>query len=488
MFNLLILFFLPFVTSFIAFFLFFMSGKKFKVLTFILSLLPLIMLIYGNLEWIGSEVRYNWLSPLSIEFYLKVDALSLLFLFLTAFVIPVSILAVNCEQLSSPNIFYGLVLFLQGLLIGFFTARDLAIFTIFWESMLLPLYFIINLWGGQERQRAAIKFLIYMIGGSALMVAAVLGLYFNAITLLGAGSFDMEVLSKIAGAASYAMPIALIFLLAFAVKTPLFPFHAWLPDAYYQASIPGTILLSAILSKAGIYGILRIGLGFFPEIMQQLSPILLGLAIAGVLYGALAAWSQQDYKRLIAYSSFSHVNFILVGLFVFSDVAHEGAILQALNHGITIAALFLVAGWLQERLLSTNMNAGSGLAKYMPTLCWVTLFFVLSSVALPGLNNFVGELLILYGLFGVHPWLTAFLGVSIILSVIYMLRWMQKMYFGPPSPFQSSWTDITAVHLSIALPIAALILCLGIYPTPVLKLIEPAVQKSTSVALMEKHS
>lgn len=480
--NLMLLFIVPLICSALFFFLPFLSGVILKRLAFLLSLLPLAMLIYGHAHWIGIQIQYPWFPSLGIEFHLSIDALSLLFLYLTSFIIPISLLAVRVQDLSFPRTFYGLVLLLQGLLIGFFTARDLAVFTIFWEAMLLPLYFIIALWGGPQRKQAALKFLIYMIAGSTLMVAAVLALYFTAASASGSGTFNIDSLASVSHTAPYAAWLCAIFLLAFAVKTPLFPFHAWLPDAYCQAPTAGTILLSAILSKAGIYGILRIGLELFPNFVKEWSPLLLGLAIAGVLYGAFAAWMQSDFKRLLAYSSFSHVNFVLAGLFIWSETAHGGAILQALNHGITIAALFLAAGWLEERLGSTSISQGGGLAKFLPMLCWLTVFFVLSSVALPGTNNFVGELMILFGLFSQSPWLAFILGLTIIFSVVYMLRWMQKVYFETPAPFHASWIDIKAKELVVALPLIIAILWIGIYPAPILLQIKPATERIVAAA------
>ncbi len=441
-----------------------------KSIATILSLIPLALLLYGQQSWLGAELDYLWFPSLSIHFHLAVDGLSLVFLYLTAVIIPISILAFPNTEDRQPVLFYGLVLVLELLLIGFFTARDLAFFTFFWEAMLLPLYFIISLWGGPQRQAAAMKFLVYMIAGSALMVAAVLFLY------LAGNTFDITALSKIAGGLKQAPWICGIFLLAFAVKTPLFPFHAWLSDAYTQAPTSGTILLSALLSKAGIYGIVRIALDFFPHLMIDWAPFLLSFAVAGVFYGGLAAWRQKDFKRLIAYSSFSHVNFILVGLFVYSQVAHTGAILQALNHGITITGLFLVAWWLEERLGTTALGQVHGLAKFLPHLCWLTLFFVLSSVALPGTNSFVGELLILFGLFGHNAYLAAFLALSVILSVLYMLRFMQEVYFQAPTFFQPRWVDIQTKQFFLALPLVALILWIGIYPKPVLEQIQNHVE------------
>lgn len=426
-----------------------------KPFSFVASLIPLALLLLG----VETSSRMPWLQVLSIDFHLNVDSLSLIFLYLTAIIIPLTIVATSLKSRT----FFALTLFLEALLIGFFTSRNLVFFTIFWEAMLLPLFFMITMWGSPKRERAALQFILYMVAGSCLMVAAVLALY------LASGTFDMDHLQN--ASPPFAPYIAFIFFLAFAVKTPLFPFHAWLPDAYTEASTSGTILLSSLLSKAGIYGFLRVGMEIFPNYLKQFSPYLLPLAIAGVLYGGLAAWRQTDFKRLIAYSSFSHVNFILAGVFAMTEVAYTGAALQAFNHGITIAALFLVAGWLEERLGTREITGGQGLAKYFPILCWVTLFFVLSSVALPGTNNFIGEILILFGLFKENPYLTALLTTSVILSVIYMLRWMQKMYFDAPTPHLKG-PDISKKEIFIALPLILLVLWVGIYPAPLLTKLE----------------
>jgi NADH-quinone oxidoreductase subunit M len=468
------LFLAPIISSIIPFVFTKTPGIHLQRLAVLLSLIPLAIFIYGFTDWIGSSVTYPWFPPLSIEFHLGIDALSFVFLLLTLLIIPLSLLAINSEKIQEPNAFYGFILLLQGLLIGFFTARDLALFTIFWEAMLLPLYFIINLWGGPERKFASLKFLIYMISGSFLMVAATLSLFFAAASISGSNTFNFEVLSKIAGGAPNATLICAVFFLAFSVKTPLFPFHAWLPDAYCEAPAAGTILLSSLLSKAGIYGFLRIGLDFFPTLTQEWSPLFLTLSIIGVLYGGLSAWRQNDFKRVIAYSSFSHVNFVLAGIFVWNQTAHSGAVLQAFNHGVTIAALFLVASWLEDRIGSTKFGRIGGLAKFMPNLCWLTLFFVLSAVALPGTNNFVGEIMILFGVFKYNPWVAAILATTIIISVLYMLRWMQKVYFEEPSLFQQNWIDIKSKEIIIALPIILITLWIGIYPSPMLKIINLA--------------
>lgn len=475
---LLVLFLIPFVSALIAFSSSRLSVCAQRALAIILSLIPLGLLL--SFSFMDTEIRVPWLTAIALQFHLAVDGVTLLFLYLTAIVIPVSLLATRWDQLVKPAVYAGLVLLLQGLLIGFFTARDLALFTILWEAMLLPLYFLMSVWGGARRESAAFKFLIYMLAGSALMIAAVLGLYFYAAQETGSGTFNFNVLAGLAGQSNIVNWLFFAFVLAFAVKTPLFPFHGWLPESYYQASTGGTILLSAILSKAGIYGFYRIGLGFFPDQMQAWSPWLLGLAIVGVLYAGLAAWAQSDFKRLIAYSSLSHVNFILAGIFVWNATSHGGAILQAFNHGITVAALFWVAGWLEERLGTTSINFGSGFAKFLPVLAWITLFFVLSAVALPGLNTFVGEFLILFGLFGYDYWLAFWLGLSIILSAVYMLRWMQKIYFGAPSFHQDRWVDIRAKEIAMVVPLMAIVLWVGIYPAPIFDKIMPEIASISS--------
>lgn len=459
----------PWMSALLLFILPKLSGRVLKNTAVFLSFLPLALLLYGHRFWIGADANHPWLPGLGVRFHLHVDSLSLLFLYLTAVIVPISLLVVETKGLTSSKAFYGWVLILQGLLIGFFTASDLFVFTLFWEAMLLPLFFLISGWGAEYRREAAMQFLLYMIAGSLLMVLAVLSLYF------ASGTFDITALASLAAQQPLPLWIGAIFLLAFAVKTPLFPFHAWLPDAYTQASITGTILLSAVLSKAGIYGIARVGVGIFPNLLQQWAPWLLGLAIAGVLYGGMAAWGQRDYKRLIAYSSFSHVNMILAGLFVWDQTAHAGALLQAVNHAVTITALFIVAYWLEQRIGSTAMGPVSGAATWLPRLCWLTLFFVLASVALPGTSNFVGELLIFFGLFGYSPWLTACLGLTMILSVIYMLRWMQKTYFSEPHRAGSSGADLAWPQWLVAAPLVILILWIGIYPAPVLKQITSGV-------------
>ena len=437
-----------------------------KEIAFLFSLSTLFILVYSGTSIFYQDINIPWFKALSIDFHLKVDHLSLLFLYLTAIIFPIVILSVKSREDSSS--LYGLILALQTFLVIFFTARDLVVFTLFWEATLLPIYFILTMFGGEGRKMAALKFIVYMIAGSFLLIVAVLSLYFSAASQLGTGSFNLDVLKNIADALPQATLLFTIFLLAFAVKTPLFPFHAWLPNAYTEATTAGTIILSAVLSKMGIYGMFRIGSEFFPSHIQAVAVYALPLAIFSVLYGAIAAWMQKDYKRLIAYSSFSHVNFIVAGFFVPSLIGHTGALLQVLNHGVIITGLFLVASFLEDRIQTKALYAHRGLAKYLPRLCWLTLVFILASVSLPGTNNFIGELLIFIGIFAVHPWYTPVLGLSIILSVVYSLRYMELNFFGKDVKEPPSFSDIGAKEMLIVAPLVIIIFLIGIYPQIIL--------------------
>lgn len=450
-------------SSLFMFMLYAFSGKYMKEIAFLASLSSLILLVTAG-DSIYHETNFVWFRALGVNFHLKVDSLSLLFIYLTAIIFPIVILSIKKDEESTS--LYGLILALQAFLFIFFTARDLVVFTIFWEATLLPIYFILTYYGGEARKTAALKFIVYMIAGSFLLVAAILALYFSAASFSGVGSFNLDVLRLIADDLSYANILFGIFLLAFAVKTPLFPFHAWLPSAYTEATTAGTILLSAILSKTGIYGMFRIGNELFPSHIETFAVYLLPLCIFSVLYGAIAAWMQNDYKRLIAYSSFSHVNFIVAGFFV-PGIGSTGALLQVLNHAIIITGLFLVAGFLEDRIKTRILKEYRGLATYLPRLCWMTFIFVLASVSLPGTNNFIGELMIFLGIFQVHPILAAILTFAIILSVIYMLRYMELNFFGKEIQ-KPDFSDIGLKEMLMLAPLVIIIFLIGIYPQIIL--------------------
>jgi NADH-quinone oxidoreductase subunit M len=426
----------------------------------LMSTIPLGILLMGEAE----RVDLSWIPSLNVHFSLLVDGVSRLFLYLTAIIIPIVFLTSSKEEKSQR--FFGTVFLLQSLLFGFFLSNDLVLFTLFWEAMLLPLFYLLLVFGGADRQRAAIRFLLYMLAGSCLLVAGVISLYLNAEP----HTFALEGLRAQAG--TYAPWIFFVFLLAFAVKTPLFPFHAWLPDAYTQASTSGTIILSALLSKAGIYGIYRIGVGLFPQMMLEYSAPLTIVAIVGVLYGGFCALAQDDYKRLVAYSSFSHVNFILAGLFAWNAVAHQGALLQVFNHGITITALFLIVHLVHERIHSGHLSAGGGIASLLPKLSWTALLFVLASIALPGTGNFVGEVLILFGLFGQSGILAALLGLSLILGAAYMLRFQHRLFFGSVNPHMPKSEDLNWAEWLPLMILVFFVLLAGLHPAPLFQWME----------------
>lgn len=437
---------------------------------FAISLLPLGMLLYGNSAWIGQEINVPWVPMLHLYFHLSVDPLSFIFLLLTALIIPIAIMGSEEDPSSS---YFCMILWVEAFLIGFFTSQDLVLFVLFWEAMLLPLYFMILRWGKHERYLTSLKFIIYMVLGSFLLIAAVLALHGAVLSSQGVASFDIKTLASAIPNLTSPGLVFFIFFLAFAVKTPLFPFHGWLPDTYTFAPLSGSILLSALLSKAGIYGFIRIGYGLFPEQLQASSGWLLSLALIGVLYGALTAWSQTDFKRVVAYSSLSHVNFILAGIFALSPLSIEGAVLQSVNHGITVTALFLAVSWIAKRISSTSYLSGGGLANVFPHLTWVSLIFMLSAVALPGTGSFVGEFMILVGLYGHSRLFTACFAVTVILTAIYMLYWMQTLFFGKTSSDINTDKDLTLKEWALSLPLLALIGVIGLYPAILLDSLKP---------------
>lgn len=451
--NLFIL--IPFFGSFFALFF----KKSAKIFSFFISLIPLYILIFMKQTILSDSVEYSWVKVLSIYFDLKVDDLSYIFLFTTCLIMPIVILAAKEKE----SFLFSLLLLFQGLLFVFFSTKDLALFTIFFEASLLPVFFIMILWGGDESKKAAIKFIVYMIAGSSFLVAAVLALYFSA------HSFNLDVLAKTAEGIPFAPFIFAAFTCAFIVKTPMFPFHGWLSDAYTEAPLTATILLSALLSKLGIYGFFRVGLSLFPTFMEKVNPYLLPLAIFAVLYGAFAAWMSLDYKRLISYSSFSHVNFILAGLFTFNSTGHQGALLQVLNHAVTTTGLFLVASFLEEKIHSRQLFKHRGLLQMMPKLCWCSLIFVLATIALPGTNNFIGEIIILFSVFQDNYLLAACLALNVIFSAIYMLRYMELNFYGREIPKERGFTDIGNEQVFLLLPLMIIIFLIGIYPNILLK-------------------
>ncbi|OGF53046.1 MAG: hypothetical protein A2Z21_00130 [Candidatus Fraserbacteria bacterium RBG_16_55_9] len=422
----------------------------------------------------------SWIPEIGISYHLGVDGISLLLVLLATFLVPLLLLAPWDAVKERYKIFSIMVLLLETAVIGVFLALDLVLFYVFWETMLIPMYFLIGIWGGERRSYAAIKFFLYTMATSVLMLIAIIVLYFTS----GMGTFDWMILQTIGLDRSVEVWLFAAFAAAFAVKIPLWPLHSWLPDAYSEAPTTGTILLSALMSKAGLYGLIRFGLTLFPNGAVELAPYLLTLALIGVIYGALVASAQKDLKRLIAYSSISHLGLVAIGIFAFSALATTGSVLQMVNHGVIIAALFWVVAILTERFGKRGLEDFGGLMRGMPRLTALFLVFLLGAVALPGTSGFVGEFLILLGTFMTKYQVYAIIGASIaILTAVYMLWMAQRVFHGPPvGQAEKSAADLTPREIALLAPIVALILWIGIYPKPLLDRISPSVEALISQA------
>lgn len=467
--SILLLFLIPLAAA--SLILILRSEKHARALSLAVSLGLLGWLIAYHQIGIGSEFQSDWIPQLNIRFHLRLDPLSFVFVLLTLIVIPYALFTVKNER-GTVRHFYALLLILESLAIGFFTAQDLFLFTLFWEGMLIPLYLLMLINADEDRQNISQTFILFMISGSVLMLMSLFALY----TSIDESTFAIDQLAKAAKNLPHSSLYFGLFALAFAVKTPLFPFHGWLPSTYVNASMPVTLVLAAILSKAGIYGFLRIGRELFPDEMLSWSPLLITLAAIGVVYSGLAAYRQTNLKKMISYSSLSHVNLILAGLFAVNPTGDLGAIFQVFSHAVIITALFLLAYWISQRTGSWEINQERGLAKQIPWLCWMTFLVILASIALPGTSGFVGELLVLYGVFQSYPVITAILALSIILSAIYFLSAMRKLFFGPLPEKTERLSDLTSTEIWIVLPLVFLILGLGISPSPLLEMIQLALE------------
>jgi NADH-quinone oxidoreductase subunit M len=419
--------------------------------------------------------RYKWIEGLGISWFLGVDGISLFLVVLTAGLFPIAIVATDPEH--SPKPYYAWLLLLEAGCIGVFLALDLFAFFVFFEVVLVPMYFLIGQWGHGERAHAATKFFLFTMLGSAFMFVGILSLAFlHAAETDTAISFDLvEIATSQALATNTARWIFLSFAVAFAVKVPLFPVHTWLPDAHTNAPTAGSVILAGVMLKIGTYGFLRFGIFLFPEAAVHFAPMLIALGVIGILYGAVAATMQRDLKRLVAYSSVAHLGFIVLGTFALNTEGLEGAILQMLNHGVSTGALFLLVGMIYERRHTREISELGGLAKPAPILAAVFLVVMLSSIGMPGLNGFVGEFLVLLGGFVAHPWWTVVATTGVILAALYLLWAYQRVFHGPAEGENATMVDMTFREALVMAPLIGLIVFMGVYPKPVIDRIEPAV-------------
>lgn len=426
------------------------------------------------------DFQQEWIPSFGISFHLAIDGLSLLLLVLTFFL---GILAVLCswkEVTERVGFFHFNLLWILAGISGVFMAMDLFLFYFFWEVMLIPMYFLIGIWGSKNREYAAYKFFIFTQASGLLMFLAILGLYFVHGKVSGVYTFNYFELLGTAISPEIAFWLMMGFMIAFVVKLPVVPFHSWLPDAHSEAPTAGSLLLAGLLLKTGAYGILRFVLPLFPEPARELAPWAMFLGVIGIIYGAILAYAQTDLKRLIAYTSVSHMGFVILGIFAFNELAFQGVVLQLITHAISTGALFIMAGMLKERTHTRDVDQMGGLWLPMPKMGAVATLFAMASLGLPGLGNFVAEFLLLLGAFRANVWFTVLATIGLIFSAIYSLRILQKVFLGPAknlAPVSDfSWREmITMAVLTLS------IIWLGLYPQLVINTAKPMINQMEQV-------
>lgn len=421
------------------------------------------------------HLQLEWIPRFGISFQLAMDGLSLMLVVLTLLLGVVAVAASWVEIEFKPGLFQANILWTLAGVIGVFLAVDLFLFFLFWEVMLIPMYLLIAIWGHEKKAYAAMKFFIFTQASGLLMLVSIMVLAWQGNAANGSYSFSYFDLLSLQLNGKLGFAVMLGFFLAFTVKLPVFPFHTWLPDAHTQAPTAGSVLLAGILLKTGAYGLLRFAIPLFPEASLQFAPVAMGLGAAGVIYGAILAFAQSDFKRLVAYSSVSHMGFVLLGLYAWNSLALQGAVMQMIAHGVSTAALFMLAGALQHRLHTRDMHQMGGLWHHMPRMGACAMFFAIASLGLPGLGNFVAEFLILAGLFAVNPWITAIAALGLVTAAIYSL-WMIQLTFQGESNRDLKLQDFAAREMTTMAFLMVALIWLGLYPQPVLDLAQPVLE------------
>jgi NADH-quinone oxidoreductase subunit M len=470
-----------------------LNGFVTSVLTFLFSLYLFFQFDNSNPSFQFQE-QISWVSGLNISYYVGIDGMALLLIVLTTFLTPLALLGTWNSIEHRLKEYTMMVLLLEVGMVGVFAALDLFLFYVFWEAMLIPMYFIIGIWGGQDRVYAAIKFFLYTLFGSLLMLVAILGLaYFASTQQHGQFTTNLPMLYAVAGRLPMNLQMWMFaaFALSFAIKVPLFPLHTWLPDAHVQAPTAGSVILAGVLLKMGTYGFLRYCLPLFPEASIRLAPVMCILAVVGIIYGALVAMVQTDIKKLVAYSSVSHLGFVVLGIFAMTEEGVQGAIIQMVNHGLSTGALFLLVGMIYDRTHTRTISDYGGVAKFMPVYATFFMVISLSSMGLPGLNGFVGEFLVLLGAFKSSFFNTyayaAFAGLGVILSAVYLLWMYQRVFFGVAREGAMygghKLFDLTRREVAALVPIVVFVVWIGVYPGTFLKV--SAWSAKSIVGLME---
>lgn len=431
----------------------------------------------------------SWISALGASYHVGIDGVSLVLVILSTLLVPIVLLSAHRSIEHRVKEFVVSFLVLETAMLGALCALDLVLFYVFWEAMLFPMYLLIGVWGGDKRIYATVKFFIYTMVGSVLMLVAIIYLHYQT----GLTSFDYEAfytLSRSGRLGGAEIWLFLAFALAFAIKVPMFPLHTWLPDAHVQAPTAGSVILAGVLLKMGTYGFYRFAVPLFPNAAVEMAPYIAILSVIGIVYGALIAWVQDDVKKLVAYSSVSHLGFVMLGLVAGTEMATSGAVLQMINHGLSTPALFLAVGVIYERRHTRKIDQFGGLARVMPIFAVVFALSMLSSIGLPGLNGFVGEFLVLSGTFvaktstliGWEKLLAALAALGVILGALYMLSMFQSVMLGPvKNPKNRNLPDLSAREIAVFVPLIALFFVLGLYPKIVLTRIAPSVSSYVEV-------
>jgi len=416
--------------------------------------------------------KYHWLASAGISFAAGLDGISLVLVLLTAFLTPLIVLSTFGHSYKNSATFYSLILFMEAALVGVFSASDAFLFYLFFEAALIPIYFLAAVWGGENRLKITFKFFIYTMFGSLFMLVALIYLYYQTPgthTSEITAFYNLQLSAKSQGFVFWA------FFVAFAIKMPLFPFHTWQPDTYTESPTPATMLLSGIMLKMGVYGLIRLLLPIVPLGLESWGLFAVILSVIGIIYGSIIAIQQRDMKRLIAYSSFAHVGLMAAGVFASSLNGLQGAIIQMLAHGINVVGLFFVIDIILSRTKTRNLDQLGGITQVAPHLSVYFMILLLGSVALPLTNGFVGEFLLLSSVFHYNSWLGAIAGLTIILGSVYMLRLFQMSMFGPKSKWVEGFQDLTLSERAVLLPLIIMVFWIGIYPNTFLSISEPAV-------------
>jgi NADH-quinone oxidoreductase subunit M len=459
-----------------------------SVLTFAASLVAYSRF---NPEIAGYQLveQLQWIPNLGVTYHLGVDGISFLLVLLTTFLSAVSLLSTWSAIEHRVKEFSITMLLLESGMLGAFVSIDLFLFYVFWEAMLVPMYFIIGVWGGERRVYASIKFILYTILGSVLMLVAILVLYFQHGAATGRYTFDLAELASFSVSAASEPWLFLAFALAFAIKVPLVPFHTWLPDAHVEAPTAGSVILAGVLLKMGTYGFIRFCLPLFPNASMTFTPLFVVLAVVGILYGAWVSMVQPDLKKLVAYSSVSHLGFVVLGLFTLTPQGLIGSIVQMVNHGLSTGALFLMVGMIYERRHTRQIDAFGGLWSSVPAFSVLFLLVTLSSIGLPGLNGFVGEFLILVGAFQVNRVAAVLATSGIIFAAVYMLWMYQRVIFGEIRHEENrGLNDLSIREWVVLLPVLLLIVWIGVYPAPFTTITQKSVEALIAQVNTKTHA